>query len=156
MISLSLTHTQTEQDGGWCQATVKLLNITKKSGNLRKDLKHDIVDSVSTLRSIFVNLRNSVEEQTTKINQLVGELNKAKAELMDSRVANLPGRTQPSRGRIGQTTTSAPHYQLPPSSGPTKLYSEAVNASQKRDINSRWSRNWTFRQRRLKMSLGQR
>ena len=106
----------------------KLLNITEKSSNLRKDLKQDIVDSVSILRSIFVNLRNSVEEQTTKINQLVGELNKAKAELMESRVANLPGRTQPSRGGMGRTT-SAPHYQLPPSGGPKKLYSEAVIAS---------------------------
>jgi len=44
------------------------LHITEKSGNLRKDLRQDIVDSVSILRSIFVNLRNSVEEQTTKIN----------------------------------------------------------------------------------------
>jgi len=78
-----------------------LLSITEKSGNLRKDLKQDIVDSVSTLRSIFVNLRNCVEERTTKINELVGELNKAKAEIMDSRVANIPGCSQPSRGGIG-------------------------------------------------------
>jgi len=41
----------------------KLLNITE-NGNLRKDLKQDIVDTVCTLRSIFVNLRNRVEEQT--------------------------------------------------------------------------------------------
>jgi len=39
-----------------------LISITKKSGNLRKDLKRDIVDSVSTLRNIFVNLKNCVEE----------------------------------------------------------------------------------------------
>ena len=106
----------------------KLLSITAKSGNLRKDLKQDIVDSVSTLRSIFVNLRNSVEEQMTKINQLAGELNEAKVEIMDSRVANLPGCTQPSRGGIGRTTTSATHYQLPPSGEPKKLYSEIVSA----------------------------
>ena len=79
----------------------KLLSIMEKSGNLRKDLKQGIVDSVSTLRSIFVNLWNNVEEQTTKINQLVGKRNKAKAEVMDSRVANLLGCTQPSRGVIG-------------------------------------------------------
>jgi acid phosphatase family membrane protein YuiD len=79
----------------------KLLNIMEESGNLRKDLNQDITDSISILRSIFVNLRNSVEEQTTKINQLVGKLNKAKAELMESRVANLPGHTQPSRGEMG-------------------------------------------------------
>jgi Lhr-like helicase len=86
----------------WLESALsKLLNITERSGNLRKDLKQDIADSVSILRCIFVNLRNSAEEQTTKLNQMVGELNKAKAELMGSRVANLPGRTQPSRGGIG-------------------------------------------------------
>ena len=53
-----------------------LLDIKEKSGNLRKDLKQDIVDSVSTLRNIFVNLRNSGEEKTKKINQLLGELKK--------------------------------------------------------------------------------
>ena len=34
-----------------------LLQTTKKSGNLRKDLKQNIVESVSTLRSIFINLK---------------------------------------------------------------------------------------------------
>jgi len=58
-----------------------LLNRTEKSGNLRKDLKHDIVDSVSILRNIFVNLMNRGEEQTITIIQLEGELNKAKADL---------------------------------------------------------------------------
>ena len=104
----------------------KLLSIKEKSGNLRKDLRQDIIDSASTLRSNYVNLTNNVEEQTAKTNQLAGELNKVKAELMDSKVANPPGHTQPSRGEIGQTTTSAPQYQLPPSGGPKKLYSDAV------------------------------
>jgi hypothetical protein len=44
-------------------ALSSLLNITEKSGNLRKDLKQDIVDSVSILRNIFVNLKNSGEEK---------------------------------------------------------------------------------------------
>jgi len=35
-----------------------LISITDRSGNLRKDLKRDIVESVSTLRDIFVNLKN--------------------------------------------------------------------------------------------------
>jgi len=34
-----------------------LISITEKSGNLRKDLKRDIVESVSTVRDIFVNLK---------------------------------------------------------------------------------------------------
>jgi len=36
-----------------------------------------------------------------KINQLEGELSKAKAVLRESRVTNLPGHAQPSRGGIG-------------------------------------------------------
>ena len=35
-----------------------LLQVTEKSSNLRKDLKQDMVESVSTLRSIFSNLKN--------------------------------------------------------------------------------------------------
>jgi hypothetical protein len=54
-----------------------LLSITEKSGNLRKDLKRDIVDSVSTLRNISVNLKNSVEHMG-KINLLEGAVKKAK------------------------------------------------------------------------------
>ena len=44
-----------------------LFSITDKSGNLRKDLKRNIDDSVSTLRNIFVNLKNSAEERIGKI-----------------------------------------------------------------------------------------
>ena len=64
-----------------------------------------------------------------KINQLVGELNKAKAELMERSVTNLPGYAQPSRGGIGKTTASATHYQLTPSGRPKKLYSQAASAN---------------------------
>jgi hypothetical protein len=38
-----------------------------------------------------------------KINQLEGEVNKVRAELQESRVANLLGRALPSRDGIGQT-----------------------------------------------------
>jgi predicted nucleic acid-binding OB-fold protein len=49
-----------------------LLNIMKKRGNVRKDLKQDIVHSVNPLRNIFVNLKNKEEEYTTRIHQLEG------------------------------------------------------------------------------------
>ena len=48
---------------------------------MRKDLKRDIVDSVSTLRNKFVNLKNCAEEQMRKIALLEGEVKKAKTEL---------------------------------------------------------------------------
>jgi hypothetical protein len=103
-----------------------LLNITEKSGNLRKDLKQDIVHSVSTLRNIFVNQKNKEEEYTMRIHQLEGELNKAKANF--SRVTNLQGRGLPSRGGPGLTFVQDNRDQLPPTGGAKKLYSEAINS----------------------------
>ena len=96
------------------------------------DLRQDIIESVSTLRSIFVNLRNSGEEKTTKINQLSVEL-KAKTELMENRKDNLSRDSLPSRGGNGQNIVTAHHTQLTPSGGPRKkLYSEAVSASEEK------------------------
>jgi len=40
-----------------------------------QDLKRDIVDSVSTLRNVFANLNNSVEEQMAKIGLLESKVN---------------------------------------------------------------------------------
>jgi hypothetical protein len=105
-----------------------LLNITEMSGNLRKDLKQDIVDSVSILRSIFANLKNSAEEHVAQITQLEREVNKAKAELHQSRVANLPARAQPSRGGTGQTPLTSAINQQPSSDGGKKLYSEVLSS----------------------------
>jgi len=95
---------------------------------LRKDLKQDIVDSVSILRSIFANLKNSAEEHNVQITQLEREVNKAKAELHQSRVANLPARTQPSRGGTGQTPATSEINQQPSSGGGKKLYSEVLSS----------------------------
>jgi len=69
-----------------------LLSITEKSGNLSKNLKKDFVDSVSTLRYIFVNLKNSAGEQMAKMSLLESQVKKTKAELKESRVVNISAR----------------------------------------------------------------
>ena len=106
-----------------------MLNITENSGNLTNGLKQDIVESVSIIRNIFVNLQNSGEEQTMKTNQVGCELNEAKAELRGSRVANRPDSALLSRGGIGQTAVPDIQDQLSSTGGAKKLYSEAVNTS---------------------------
>jgi len=65
-----------------------LLSITGKSGNLRKDLKKDNVDSVSTLMNIYVNMKNSAGEQMTKISVLKIEVKKAQTERQERRAVN--------------------------------------------------------------------
>jgi len=88
------THTQSkmadEVDVQLESALNSLLNITEKSGNLRKDLKQDILDSVSILRSIFANLKNSADERNVQITRLESDVNTMKAKLLESKVANLP------------------------------------------------------------------
>ena len=105
-----------------------LLSITEKSGNLRKELKRDIVDSVSTLRNIFVNMKNSAGEKMAKISVLESEVKKAKAELHERRVVNLSAREPPYRGGSG-ITPAAGVKQVLPSSGAKKLYSEVTSES---------------------------
>jgi hypothetical protein len=104
-----------------------LLNITEKSGNLRKDLSQDLVQTVSTLRNIFVNLTNKEGEYTTRILILEGELKRAKADT-SSRVTNLQGRGLPSRGGLEPTLVLDRRNQLTPAGGAKTLYSEALNS----------------------------
>jgi hypothetical protein len=107
-----------------------LLSITEKSGNLRKDLKRDIVDSVSTLRKIFVNLNNSVVEQMAKIGQLVNDVKIARAELQRRRAANLSARDLPSSDGTGKNPETGVKYVLPSGgSGAKKLYSVVASDS---------------------------
>jgi uncharacterized protein YlxW (UPF0749 family) len=53
-----------------------LVSVTEKSGNLRNDLKQDILKAVSSLRKEFANLRNEVEDK----NKLIVDLEMKAAE----------------------------------------------------------------------------
>ena len=106
-----------------------LLSITEKVGNLRKDLKRDIVDSVSTLRNIFFNLNNSVEEQMAKVGLLESEVKKAKAQLQGRRAADLSARYPPCRDGTGKTPAAGVKHVLPLAGGAEKLYAEVASES---------------------------
>jgi hypothetical protein len=106
-----------------------LLSITEKSGNLRKDLKRDFVDSVSTLRSIFVNMKNSVEEHILKINLLESEVKKAKTAFRESQVVSPTAREPPSMYGVGKTPFSNGRQVLPPTGGERKTYAEITRAN---------------------------
>ena len=98
-------------------------SITEKSGNLR------IVDSVSTLRNIFVNLKNSAEEQMAKIDHLESEVKKAMAELQQCRAVALSIREPPPRDGSGKTLADCAKHVLPSVGGARKLYSLVTSES---------------------------
>ena len=87
------------------------------------------MEFVSTIRNIFIYLKNRGEEQNREINRLECELNMAKEELRNSRVAKLLGRAMPSRNCTGQTPECSLQHPLPSSGGAKKLYSEEVHTS---------------------------
>ena len=54
-----------------------LLEVTEKSGNLRKYLRVDILKSVSSLRGIYNTIMANLEEKTRKIENLECQMKKA-------------------------------------------------------------------------------
>jgi len=47
-----------------------LVSITEKSGNLRKDLKQYILQSVGTLRKVFAKMKTQLQNKSTENNKL--------------------------------------------------------------------------------------
>ena len=47
-----------------------LINVTEKSGNLRKDLRDDIMKSVSTLRGVYNAIKANLEDKARKLDSL--------------------------------------------------------------------------------------
>ena len=63
-------------------ALEKLVSITEKRGNLRKDLKQDILLSVSVLRKEFSNLKCQIKTEKYEQKKLREEVKNAKDELV--------------------------------------------------------------------------
>jgi hypothetical protein len=96
---------------------------------LRKDVKREIIDSVSTLRNIFVNLKNSAEEHMGKITLFESQVKKVKAELRESRASNLSVHKPPCMDGIGNTPATSARQVQPSSGGARKLYSDVMRAT---------------------------
>lgn len=84
-----------------------LMSITERSGNLRKDLKIDILESVSTLRKEFSQLKIQLENVNEESNKLRGEVKNA------TKVMAWRGDSQTFR----QVATSMDHVQQSPRNG---------------------------------------
>jgi len=63
-------------------ALEKLVSITERSGNIRKDLKQDILLSVSVLRKEFSILKCQIKTEKEEQKKLREEFKKAKDEVV--------------------------------------------------------------------------
>ena len=69
---------------------------------MKKELKLTILDTVSTLRNLFVKLKTNSETKTSKIRELEAELTKVKADLRAA------GETEKARGALSVIHGRAP------------------------------------------------
>ena len=74
-----------------------LFSVTEKSGNLRNDLRKDILTSISDLRKSFSVMKNTIEEKDNVIRDLEGKIRKA-----DEHANMIP------RGETAASTHAAP------------------------------------------------
>ena len=84
------THTHThihhakmadEEDQQVENAFDTLVSITDKNGNLRKDLKQDILQSLSTLRKVFAKMKTQLENKNKENKKLSEEVMKVMEEM---------------------------------------------------------------------------
>jgi uncharacterized coiled-coil DUF342 family protein len=72
----------------------KIVKTTDQSGNTRKELKKTIFGTVSTLRNLFIRMKEMCEERTRQNKQLENEINTVITELDSCRSANATGHAQ--------------------------------------------------------------
>jgi len=63
------------------QALNPLMCTTEQSSNMRKALKQKILETVSTLRALFVKIKASGNRKTSEINNLTKQVDKVESEL---------------------------------------------------------------------------
>ena len=68
----------------------------ERSGNIKKELKQNIFETVSTLRNLFVKLKDSRDGKPNTIGELEGRVAKMKAELEECRGRNAKVHGSPS------------------------------------------------------------
>jgi len=69
-----------EVDEGIENALNLVVLTTERSGNMKKDLKQAIFETISALRNLFVKLKYNCEVKSSKMSEVDAEVTKAKTE----------------------------------------------------------------------------
>jgi hypothetical protein len=104
-----------------------LVSINERSGNLRKDLKKEILEAVSSLRQYFIQVKTNLESKREANKTLELEVRECKEEIQ--RLRNRPsthkGQVAPSIDTERMETVTE-CQGLTPTGRDGKLYSDAV------------------------------
>ena len=108
-----------------------IVNTTDKSGNMKKELRKTIYETLSTLRNLFIKMKVTLEEGTKQKHQTDKENNAMNTELAACRRENsnthAEGKLEPSTDNEREPPRSTNRQVLPPHGHPTKpLYSDVL------------------------------
>ena len=105
-----------------------LVNITEKSGKLGKDLRNDILESVSTLRKVFSNLKTQLDITSDENKKLKVEVKKAEEAMVEMRERERQTARQvaPYLDNMQQTPSSHVRQLSPPAGRNRKLFTEVL------------------------------
>jgi small-conductance mechanosensitive channel len=109
-----------------------LVSITEKSGNLRNDLRNEILDSVSVLRKAFSKIKTHLENKNEENKKLSEEVKKTTQELDRMRDSRPASHVAPSMYHTQQTPRSGARQVLPSEGGRRKLFSEVLKGESNR------------------------
>jgi hypothetical protein len=105
-----------------------IVTTADKSGNLKKELKITIAETVSTLRSLLAKLKSMSESKTKTISELETVVNKMKSQNKDEGLRYCEGHPAPSFNRNQELACSRDRGQPPPSPIPSR--ESTVNRTQ--------------------------
>jgi hypothetical protein len=103
-----------------------IVNTTERSGNMKKELKQTIFETVSTLGNLFVQLKGNRDSKSNAFSELELRITKMKAELEESRCKTLKVQGAPSVILSLEPTGMVLKGAAPSGYSEGKLYSEAL------------------------------
>jgi hypothetical protein len=106
-----------------------IVTTTERSGNVKKELKHTISETLSTLRKLFVKLKDISYSKSRAISELETAVTKMKAEHEDGRNMNNTGRAAPSLIPSQEPAGRRAKCSALPGDRKEELYSEALGNS---------------------------
>jgi len=103
-----------------------IASTAEQSGNMKKELKHIIFEILSTLRKLFVKLKDMHDCKTKTIIELETLVASTKAEHDETRNRTARGHGAPSLVPMRELARTADRVVAQPTVEQTKLYSEAL------------------------------
>jgi len=103
-----------------------IVNVTDTSGNLKKELKYEIHETVSQLRKLVATLKSNIQKTTEANQRMTVEVKQLKEALLEERPTTQPRQVTTSSNCHAVLTSRGTAAHATPCCDRKKLFSEVV------------------------------